>query len=229
MRLSYSMWNVYKQCPLKYKFKYHMKLKEPFVGPAAERGTLIHNHVEDYISGKSDYLPWDENHPVERVPALGKAHPLQGLVDRLRNWPSGDSHTEYKVEFDIDWLPFPQAESSYIAVFDAAAHFNGEVEIAEWKSGKPSADHADQRKFYAMAALALWLPKKVSVTTYYIDLTGPAARTTVTPEAEQTLRDMWAERREGMLNDKVLAPRPNDKCRWCFFRKTNGGPCPMSY
>lgn len=231
MRLSYSMYQCYTGCPMKYKFKYLMKLKDPFTGPAAERGTQIHNRIEHYIRGYDVKLPWDAERPMDKVPALGREHPLQGVADRFRNWPNGDKHAEKKFGFDIDWTPYPHDSdnTAYVVVFDAAACRDGTVEIAEWKSGKPSDSHADQRLFYSLAGLRIWLPKKVQVTTYYVDMTGPAKRITVTDNDEKELRDMWSQRREQIVNDNILAPNPGYGCKWCHYRKSNGGPCPLAY
>jgi CRISPR/Cas system-associated exonuclease Cas4 (RecB family) len=231
MRLSYSMYSTYAECPFKYRAKYLLKIKAPFTGPAAERGNQIHTKIEHYIRGIETRLPWDAERPVERVPALGTQHPMQGVADRLKNWPSGDRHVERKLGFDIDWDLYPHDadEAAYMVVLDAAGYHNGTVEVAEWKSGKPYESHAEQRLLYGLAALRTWLPKKVTVTTYYVDMTGPAKRITITQDNEQELKDMWSSRRETIVNDKILAPRPNSRCQWCFYRKSNGGPCPMSF
>ena len=162
---------------------------------------------------------------------MGKKHPLQGVVDKLRNWPNGDRYVEKKFGFDIDWSPYPTDSdlTAFLVIMDAVAFANGVVEVAEWKSGKPSADHADQRLLYALAGLRVFLPKEVVVTTYYVDLTSDPKRIRVPAAAEQELKDMWSSRRETIINDKIHAPRPNDKCKWCHVRKSNGGPCPLPY
>ena len=231
MRLSYSQWQTYARCPFLWKAKYILGIKDVYTGPAAERGSNIHNWIENYILRRSDRLPWDETGGIERVPKLGKKHPLQGVVDRLRNWPNGDLYAEKKFGFDIDWTPYPTDSdlTAFVTIMDAVASANGVVEIAEWKSGKPSADHADQRLLYALAGLRVFLPKEVVVTTYYIDLTSDPKRIRVPAAAEQELKDMWSGRRETIINDKILAPRPNDKCCYCHVRKSKGGPCPLPY
>ena len=39
------------------------------------------------------------------------------------------------------------------------------------------------------------------------------------------LEKLWAKRIKPMLADKRFLPKPNNKCRWCHFRKENSGPC----
>lgn len=35
----------------------------------------------------------------------------------------------------------------------------------------------------------------------------------------------WTRKVQPMFNDKLFKPRPGNYCRWCHFRKSNGGPC----
>jgi hypothetical protein len=46
-----------------------------------------------------------------------------------------------------------------------------------------------------------------------------------TPKDIDKLKKTWAKRTKAMLNDTTFAPRPNDKCRWCFFSASKNGPC----
>ena len=231
MRLSYSQWNTYNDCPFKWKAKYQLGVKGSPPGPAAERGTNIHNMIEFFIRGKSQFLPWDEVGGISKVPALGRQHPLDGVVRRIRDWPNGEKYVEKKVGFNMDWDPYPYADdlTAFITIFDAATAARGIVEIAEWKSGKPKASYADQRLLYALAAHRIWLPKEVIVTTYYVDMTSDAQRIRVPEASVKPLMDLWSGRRQTMMNDKIHAPRPNDGCKWCDARRSAGGPCPMPY
>jgi CRISPR/Cas system-associated exonuclease Cas4 (RecB family) len=232
MRLSFSLWSTYHQCPFKYKQKYLLGVKEPFSGPAAERGTKIHLMIEEYIKNYKQVMPWDEAGGAPGVPKLGHEHPMTGVLQRYRNWPNGMRHVERKFGFDIDWYPYPadNDDTAYVAVFDIAAVANGVVEIGEWKSGKPYPSHFDQRTFYGLAGLKLWPhAHKVQVTTYYADMTSEAKRITLTPDNERELQDTWESRRETIANDRIMAPRPNEKCNWCFYRKSNKGNCPLDY
>jgi CRISPR/Cas system-associated exonuclease Cas4 (RecB family) len=230
MRLSFSSWSTYHQCPFKYKAKNILGIREEFSGPAAERGTGIHNMIEEYIRQNSHKLPWDEEDGVAKVPKLGHKHPLHPVVNHFRDWPNGDRHAERKFFFDIDWSPYCTKENAaFTVVFDVAARKDNIVEIGEWKSGKPYDGHAEQRLMYALAGLAIWMPEKVIVTTYYVDMTSDAKRLTVTPDDLEDLKEIWNSRRETIMNDNIMAPRPNDKCRYCYLRKSAGGICALDY
>jgi hypothetical protein len=39
------------------------------------------------------------------------------------------------------------------------------------------------------------------------------------------LMKKWEKKAKPVLNDTIYAARPGDHCRWCFFRRSNGGPC----
>lgn len=39
------------------------------------------------------------------------------------------------------------------------------------------------------------------------------------------LKELWAKRTKAMLSDTKFAPRPGAYCKYCHFRKSNGGPC----
>jgi hypothetical protein len=36
----------------------------------------------------------------------------------------------------------------------------------------------------------------------------------------------WEGKVKAMLSDRVFAPRPNEKCKFCDFSQRKGGPCP---
>jgi hypothetical protein len=42
---------------------------------------------------------------------------------------------------------------------------------------------------------------------------------------KQRLIDKWTAKVEPMFTDKVFAPRPNDKCKFCPLARSNGGKC----
>jgi hypothetical protein len=39
------------------------------------------------------------------------------------------------------------------------------------------------------------------------------------------LADDWEDKTRPMLNDTIFAPKPGNACRWCHWKKSNGGPC----
>lgn len=216
-RWSFSSWEVYAQCPAKWKYQHVMKLARGPAGPAAERGSLMHDTVEKYIKGGDV----DELHPAVNRKYIP-------IFDQFRNHPNGERYTEKKIAFDREWyLCSPKSENaSCVAVLDAARVENRKVYIGEWKSGKPKETHADQRKLYAIAGWKLWMYDYVEVTTYYLeDTENPQRLTLRTYEGYEKLKSVWEERIREMQTNEMCAPRPGWLCKFCDYRAGVGGPC----
>lgn len=224
-RWSFSQWESYQQCPSKWNFQSRLKLPRKPPGPAAARGLLIHDSVEQYIKGGAE----PDLHPaVDR-----KYIPI---LDAFREHPNGDRHTEKKLAFDSDWyLCAPESKvAACVGVLDAArflrphATDTGILHIGEWKSGKPKDTHVDQRKLYAMFGMRTWMADRVEVTTYYLEDTAPPQRLVLASETGyEKLKELWNSRISTMQRDQICAPRPGFYCRWCDYSKQAGGPCPF--
>jgi CRISPR/Cas system-associated exonuclease Cas4 (RecB family) len=106
--------------------------------------------------------------------------------------------------------------------------------VTDWKTGKFRAeindDYIEQLELYALAALRLHPHlKEVRPRLVYIDvgLIFPAVDNPIvfTQADVPKLKKLWEKRTKPMMSDTTFAPRPNDKCKWCHFRKSSGGPC----
>ena len=215
MRKSFSQWENYAQCPRRWKHGYIDKLPRTSAGPAAQRGIAIHNSIEGYIQGEHDQPPTAYH---------------RDILDYFRNRSNGELVTEYAVEFDSGWNRTgpKESQSGWVGVFDAVLIRPGELEIGEWKSGKPKDSHADQRRMYTLMGFMAWPVDKVVATTYYFDGTSEPNRLTATRKAIPILKKQWDDRGKQMETDTFWPPRPGYHCRWCDFSKSKGGPCPFS-
>jgi len=211
--LSFSQWSNYSECPRRWSHKYIDKLATDPAGPAAERGSIIHDQTEQYIKKQVDT-------PV------AKYH--NDVLERFRN--AAVVGTEAKYYFDDKWYPTApkSATAAYVVVFDAYILHPTEVEIGEWKTGKPKDEHAGQREIYALAGHRQFGLPKVTATTYYLDGTAPPDKLTMHDTAVKNQIIKWQKRREQMMEDTFWPPRPGYYCRWCSFSKTKGGPCQFS-
>lgn len=233
-RWSFSQWETYNSCPAKWKYKYVSKLPSVPPGPAAARGLSMHDRCENYITGQIDVNTLLYGDPTKRFGNKTEAK-IQELylpvLDRFRDHENGDRHAELRLGFDDEWYACGFARTGWcIGVLDAVRFTNdGILEIGEWKSGSPKDTHGDQRKIYALFGLRRWnidKLKEVRVTTYYLEHADvPPQRLVVAPTAEEKLKALWKGRVEQMQADQVLAPRPNEGCRWCDYAKSKGGPC----
>lgn len=217
MKVSFSQWENYQQCPARWKFKSVMRLPTTPAGPAAQRGTDIHKTVEEYING---------GQPTILHPAIGADY-LE-VFDKFRVWPNGDRWTERKLRLGRDFKWGHEADEYVIMVFDVVGFKDKVVEVGEWKSGKPKDTHKDQRSLYALGALQWWQAEKAVVTTYYLEDTEKPQRLTASATAVPKLIKIWDDRFTQMEKDKICAPRPGFYCRWCDFANSKGGPCQFS-
>jgi hypothetical protein len=109
--------------------------------------------------------------------------------------------------------------------------------VTDWKTGKfrpeQNEEYVEQLELYALAALLLHDHlEKVKVRLAYTDLgvIYPDSGALEFTRADiDRLKKLWVKRTTPMMNDKTFAPRPNDKCKWCFYRASNkqagGGQC----
>lgn len=226
---SWSRYSDYKQCPFKAKLKHVDKLKEPG-NDAMQRGNDIHKLAEDYIKGFIKKLPVELKHFKADVDQLKKmAKSKISLVTIEESWTFTEDW-KTKTRFD-DWA------NAWVRIKVDAAHFvNDDILIVtDWKTGKfreeMNADYVEQLELYALAAFFHYPHiNQVWPRLVYLDVPmvypPPHSPIIFTREKDfERLAKMWYKRILPMLNDTKFPIRPNDKCKWCHFRKSNGGPC----
>lgn len=224
---SFSRYSDYKQCPLKAKLKHIDKIKEP-PNPAMARGAAIHTIAEEYIKGKGRSLPPELKSFSDLFKMLRKQYKksINGMVVE-DNWA-----------FTKDWTETEWNNWVYCWVrikLDCAHHHDDEIMIvSDWKTGKfrqeMNEDYIEQLELYALAALMLHPHiKEVRPRLVYLDqgVVYPPEDSPMifTPADIPKLKKIWEKRTKPMLNDTTFAPRPNDKCHWCFFSASKNGPC----
>ena len=228
---SFSRYGDYKQCPLKTKLKHIDKINEPS-NPAMARGAEIHTLAEKYIKGELRALPKElklfKSEFAELRKMFKKSADSMVVED---NWAFTKDWSE------TQWNNW--AECVVRIKLDCAHHQDDEtLIITDWKTGKfrpeMNEEYVEQLELYALAALLLHEHiQLVKPRLAYLDLgiTYPeaGAELVFTRDDIPKLKKLWEKRTKAMLNDKQFAPRPNDKCRWCFYRNSNkaagGGQC----
>jgi len=224
---SFSRYSDYKNCPLKCKLKHIDHIKEP-PNLAMARGTEIHILAENYIQGKGHTLPIELKLFSNEFKALRKQFkkPINGMVVE-DNW-----------SFTKDWIKteWDNWANCWVRIKLDCAHYDGDniLVITDWKSGKfhteMNEDYIEQLELYALAALLLHPNiKEVRPRLVYIDqgMIYPNADQPLifTPKDIDRLKKVWAKRIKAMMHDTIFAPRPNAKCRWCFYSANKNGPC----
>lgn len=226
---SYSAYANYVLCPLQFKLRKIDKLPEP-QAPALERGNTIHVGVAKFISGKTEACPPE---------AMAHAN-MADLIHQLRAIPDADKQVEQQWGYGADFTPTTwfnragQPDVWFRSVLDAGVMYDDMTyEDVDWKTGKRYAQsNDDQMETQALSVMMRFKPvKHVTTRLAYLDAGGALGSSTGFEFGEfpatqkQSLADKWRKKVEPMFSDTTFAPRPNDKCKWCHFSRSNTGKC----
>lgn len=210
---SFSRLKDYRQCPAKAKFKHILRLKEP--GNAAmQRGTDAHALAESFARASLKAKA-----PVE----------LAKLEKEFRKLQKEGIITEEKWALTKDWVPTGFFDKNcWVRVVLDCAFIDDATEtlhIIDYKTGKVYEDSKEQLSLYAVAGFEHYPDvKHVSAELWYLD-TGEIIKLEYDKSQLPAIKKEWKLKTRAMLNDKTFAPRAGSYCRWCHYRKTNGGPC----
>jgi CRISPR/Cas system-associated exonuclease Cas4 (RecB family) len=217
--LSHSRMKTHEQCPRKAKYKFIDKLKEPS-NEAMERGSTIHKELENWMielldKGESD-VP---------IPSTGAYAAVQARVKELVEEGYSIS-PESQVAFTREWEPCDWfAPNTWMrVVYDFVAVGPDHVVVADYKTGKVYDDHEEQAKLYAMGCFHEHDVSSVEVVFYYLDQSSMQVYN-YTRDDIYLLNVGILERANRVNMDRLFPTNPSYKCRWCHFRKENGGPC----
>lgn len=207
---SYSRLSDWENCPLKAKFKHVDKMREP--GSAAmDRGSLIHTLAEKYVKGEIKIIPPEIAAFQEEFAELKKSNPV----------------CESEWGFTKEWKPTGYFGSDvWLRVkTDVFSVKKNHGRIIDHKTGQEKEAHDQQLSLYG-TSLLIQQPKVEVVSTelWYLDQ-GTKRSVEFTRDQLPEMIEHWNERVRPMLEDKSFVATPNRLCNWCFFRKSNGGPC----
>ena len=224
---SYSRYASYKLCPFQAKCKFILKLPEP--GNAAmDRGNAIHKLAEDYINGK-----------IRNIPAeLKQFENLFKTLKAERKKKTAVMFVEDSWAYRKDWSQtvFNDWANCWLRVKLDCAHTENVTRLIvnDWKTGKLRPEeveaYVEQLELYALAAMTRY-PHIEEVVPRLVYLDEGKMYPQDHEQLIYTRKDMagllktWEKRIKPMLTDKKFLPKPNNKCKWCHYRKDNGGPC----
>lgn len=215
---SFSRWWDYSTCPYKAGLKHVMKIKEP--GNAAmERGSDIGRLGEDYLNKKLKSAPAEFNEfkkPVTDLRALKAVPERQWAFNKL--WQP------------VDWFAKNAWARIKIDAFAFLTPKQDTAKIIDFKTGKPKDHHQLQLGLYALGGFHTFAKLRKALTgLWYLD--HPKQKDTNPAEEEYDRKEMpliqkaWDKRLKPMFEDTTFKPKPGFHCRFCHFRKSNGGPC----
>lgn len=106
------------------------------------------------------------------------------------------------------------------------------VHLRDNKTGKYDdykvEEYMEQLRLYAAGGASRFPHAKAfHVQLWFTDLgiLYPAEPLVITRKEALALQKKFTKQVQPMFNDTRFDPSPNRECRWCHFRKENGGPC----
>jgi hypothetical protein len=216
---SWSRLQTYELCPAKAKYSYLDKIEEP-KNPSMLRGSAIHKMAEDYVN-KGGRLK-DELKLYER---------LFKEVRDLKKRKDVEIFTELQNALTDKWTETTWfGKDAWVRVIvDLAIIMHGEkkARLIDHKTGKVNLEGAQQLELYAIWGFLtypdvdtidgeLWFLDQLLVNRHVV---------TFHRKDLKKLMTKWAKRVTPLLKDTKFAPKPNQKCRWCYYSKAKDGPC----
>ena len=216
---SYSALKTFETCAYRTYISKVKKVREDF-GPAAERGTRIHDEAEKFVR-----------------------HELAELPDSLRKFSEkffelktlfADAKVETEGEwgFTLEWEPtgWLSPDTWARVKLDALVHENeSSARVIDYKTGKQVGNeiaHSQQALIYAIATSYRY-PDLESVNTelWYLDH-GTTMEQAYTRDEAMIFMPKLHERAIAMTTATKFAPNPSTyNCRWCSFGKGANPHC----
>lgn len=200
--ISYSGKSLYKKCPKKWHNAYVLGNREPS-GPAAERGVMLHELLENFFKDLAPYPTG--NSCLSKWDPYMKDLKAQGLI------------AEGEVAVREDWSPTSFDDPTAWA----RGKVDGELEaIYDWKSGKIYDDHEDQALMYTA------MRDKRQAFFVYLDIPHHIQEWNYSDGQIQDARGKIDEEIRIIRLDEEWLPTPSQKeCGWCKLSWRNGGTC----
>lgn len=226
---SFTRYNDHRQCPLKAKLKHVDKIEEP-PNEAMERGSDIGTLAELYVKGDKSLKKLPDTlakfkEEFTKLRELFAKTPRRMIVEdswaATKDWKptvwNDWNGCAVRVKIDVGFLESPTS-----------------MVIIDWKTGKYRAEkreeYVEQLELYALTAFIVNPDlEKVTAKLCYLDV-GVTFPEPNSPDAKRlvffrkdvpALKKTWDKRTRAMLLDRSFPARPNDKCRWCHYRKEN--------
>ncbi len=216
---SYSALKVFEDCPYRSYIQKIKKIREES-GPAAERGTVIHQEAEDYVNGTLGEFP-------------SSCIKFKSEFEELRQLYI-DAKVELEGEwgFDIDWQPVGWMEGTTWARIKLDALVNQDEQSArviDYKTGKKWGNeiaHAQQGLLYAIGTFFRYPHIEFVQTEFWYLDKGETTTKQYTRDQAMQFVPGWHKRAIAMTTATDFAPTPSkDSCRWCSYRKGDNPEC----
>jgi hypothetical protein len=213
---SMSRLSDFESCPYAVFLGKVKKMPSPS-GPAAERGTQIHEHIEKYIEG-------------EHTDVIKEMKTFIKLIDHLRDGYGTTVEIEGDWAFTRNWITTGWSDDNSWARFklDALDHQSPtSAMVIDWKTGRKFGNemkHNQQGMGYAIAAFERYPELEyVDVKFVYLDQ-NDELRGSYTRQQAALLKPGLEHRADIMTTTVEFEPKPSfHACRWCAHGKIQEG------
>lgn len=216
---SYSALKVFEECAYRSYIAKVKMIPEPS-GPAAERGSVIHQEAEDYVAGKLEKLPL----------TLSK---FTNEFEQLKEL-FADAQVELEGEwgFDIDWKPVGWVTPTTWARIKLDVLVNQDeqsVRVIDYKTGKKYGNeiaHSQQGLLYAIGTFLRYPHVQFAQTEFWYLDHGLTTKKSYTREQALQFLPNWHNRGVIMTTATQFDPNPSKyNCKWCSYKKGDEPAC----
>lgn len=224
---SFSRYSVYEKCARQAKYKFIDKLQEP-PGAAMLRGKNIDEAMTRYYKGQADTLPVECDSLMKPLQALKKTGGMaQFEAAYTKSWGPTSWFMDRKHPADHPSQPWLRVKMDFFMTANSKSKYRARV--IDFKTGKiREGQYDDQLELYGLGGLLSdEKAKEVSAELWFTDhgVVLPNPVLVFKREDLPALQKKWIAKTKRMLNDTIYPVSPGNECRWCHFRKSNGGPC----
>ena len=216
---SYSTLKTFEECPYRIYISKVRKVREPS-GPAAERGSKIHQEAEDFVNGKLTEFPGSLVKFEDEFHQLKKLY-IDGQVELEGEWA-----------FTVDWGQTKWMSTDCWARVKLDAYIQEDqtsARVIDYKTGKKIGNEIPPSQQCLLYALAAFMRSPeleyVSSELWYLD---HGETTTVPYTREEALMFLPGihERAIKMTTCDDFAPNPSkNNCKWCSYKKGDQPDC----
>lgn len=236
MRISYSAFQTYSQCPLKYKFQYIDWVKVP-EKPEFFFGSLVHEVVQmalrrdPIIPTIKDLLKFYESKWREDVfpDKLASDQYLKLGREMIKNFHEGYKPGLRKVVAAEKRFQIPLENHTLSGIIDRVDKLPfGAYEIVDYKTSKslPTQEEVDldkQLATYAIAVQTMWPEAKDMRLTLHFLKHNSLITTSRTPEQIEKMKFEIVSAADKISKTKTFKPCENKFCDWCDYKHL----CPL--
>lgn len=206
--ISYSGKSLWNACPRLWHDNYILGNRQPS-GPAADRGTRLHNQLEDFFKG-SHYPSADKCLSV-----------WQSFMEGLHKH-SPTAEGEVAVTATWDPCSFNDPKAFFRGKKDLDIGADSRLMLFDWKSGKVYDDHHKQGEAYVALS-----PGYEDYDVYFVYLDQPllVKHWSYNYKDREVIVDGIHNEVEAIRNATEYPAIPSPKCDWCHLSWRRGGDC----